>query len=325
MFTNLIYLVGKLYNSLVRLDVHQHLWTAPLVEALERRTQLPFVRRDGRQFVVYVAGEAPSTVDLAGELPERRIALLERDGIDAALIAISSPLGIEALPREQAQELIDAHIAGLQAIGTPFGIWGPLALDGICAADVDAILARGCVGVSLPAGALAPPYALEGLADVLARIEQLGIPLFIHPGPGVGERPPETSLNDPLWWPALTQYVSQMQAAWLSLQSVARRAYPHLRVVFAMLAGCAPLLTERLIARGGPRLEGTDQLPYYYDTSSYGPVAIDAMAQRVGLGQLLYGSDRPVVEPPSGVTATFRHAFLHPNAAWLTEPSGVAV
>ena len=307
----------------MRLDVHQHLWTVSLIEALERRRRLPFVRRDGRQFVVYAPGEPPSVLDLAGEVPERRIGLLERDDVDAALIAISSPLGIEALPRREAQELIDAHLAGLQSIGEPFRFWGPLALDGICAADVDAMLARGAVGVSLPAGALAPPHRLSRLDDVLARIEQLDAALFIHPGPGVGQRPPETSLDDPLWWPALTHYVSQMQAAWLTLQSSARQAYPRLRVVFAMLAGCAPLLSERLVARGGPRLDGPDQPNYYYDISSYGPVAVTAMAQRVGRGRLLYGSDRPVVEPLVDMSATSHH-YLHANAVWLTEPSGVA-
>jgi len=307
----------------VRLDVHQHLWTAPLIEALERRHRLPFVRRDGRQFVVYAPGEAPSVLDLDGEVPERRIGLLEHDGVDGALIAMSSPLGIEALPRDEAQELIDAHIAGLQAIGEPFRFWGPLALDGICAADVDAMLARGCVGVSLPAGALAPPHRVHRLDDVLTRIEQLDTTLFVHPGPGVGQRPPEASLDDPLWWPALTHYVSQMQAAWLALQSSARQAHPRLRIVFAMLAGCAPLLSERLVARGGPRLDGPDQPNYYYDISSYGPVAVTAMAQRVGRGRLLYGSDRPVVEPLVDMSATSHH-YLHANAAWLTEPSGVA-
>jgi hypothetical protein len=35
----------------------------------------------------------------------------------------------------------------------------------------------------------------------------------------------------------------------------------------------------------------------FYDTSSYGPRAVRAMARIVGPEQLVYGSDRPVVEP----------------------------
>ena len=48
--------------------------------------------------------------------------------------------------------------------------------------------------------------------------------------------------------------------------------------------------------RGGPQLELHDPLTFY-DTSSYGPRAIETMARLVGPGQLVYGSDRPVVEP----------------------------
>ena len=71
---------------------------------------------------------------------------------------------------------------------------------------------------------------------------------------------------------------------------------PALQVVFAMLAGLAPLHAERLAARGGPSDAVHDRLTFF-DTSSYGPRAIDAMLRVVGVDRLLYGSDRPVIEP----------------------------
>jgi predicted TIM-barrel fold metal-dependent hydrolase len=226
---------------------------------------------------------------------------------------------MEALPRSEARELIDAHLDGVQGFGEGFAAWGPLALDGACAEDVDELLDRGCVGVSLPAGALSPPDALDRLHSVFTRVEQRNATLFIHPGLGVGQRPAEVSLRDPLWWAALTTYVAQMQAAWLSLATVSPRIYPRLRIVFAMLAGGAPLLSERLSARGGP---GSDvhSRRHFFDTSSYGPVAVQAMADRVGADQLLFGSDRPVVEP----TPTHLDAALRRNGAWLAPPAGVA-
>jgi 6-methylsalicylate decarboxylase len=297
----------------MRVDLHQHIWTTPLIEVLESRRRLPFVRWSAGMCVLHLAGEAPSVLDLAAERPAARAALLQRDGLDRALIALSSPLGIEALPREESVELIDAHLGGVAALGEPFGAWGALALDGISPEDVDAVLARGCVGVSLPAGALSPPSSLEELHSVLARIEQLDAPLFIHPGPGLGQRPAESSLRDPLWWPALTLYVEQMQAAWLSFSATARRAHPRLRVIFAMLAGGAPLHCERLLARGGPAVDLRSPLSFY-DTSSYGPAAVDALARLVGEAQLVYGSDRPVVEPVSSA----RDIALRENAALLS-------
>jgi hypothetical protein len=87
-----------------------------------------------------------------------------------------------------------------------------------------------------------------------------------------------------------------MQAAWLMFATIGRRDHPDLVRVFAMLTGGAPLLGERLASRGGPAVDLRNPL-VYYDTSSYGAAAIEAMAQRVGPDQLSYGSDRPVIAP----------------------------
>jgi hypothetical protein len=97
-----------------------------------------------------------------------------------------------------------------------------------------------------------------------------------------------------------------MQAAWLTFATAGRREHPDLVVVFAMLAGGAPLVSERLSTRGGPVIDLRDPLTFY-DTSSFGPEAIDATARRVGAGQLVYGSDRPVAEPvPTGYESSLK-------------------
>lgn len=280
----------------MKTDIHQHLWTEPLVEALARRTELPFVRREHDLTVLFLAGERPYLIDLDAEALSYRTDLVKHDGLDRALICLSSPLGIEPLPRRAASELIDAYLEGALALGDPFGVWAPLALDGLDPDDVDRALERGCVGISLPSGALGSTNMLAQLSPVLARIQRHGAPLFVHPGPGTRLPAQEASLEDPLWWPALTRYVADMQAAWLLWMTTARRRFPELRVVFAMLAGLAPLHAERLRTRGGPEISERDPL-VFYDTSSYGPHAVSLVAQTVGPEQLLYGSDRPVVDP----------------------------
>jgi 6-methylsalicylate decarboxylase len=289
----------------MKIDIHQHLWTEPLVQALARRKELPFVRVEHGLTVLFGAGERPYVIDLAAETPARRAALVQRDGLDRALVCLSSPLGIESLPRAQSRPLLDAYHDGALALGDPFGVWGALALDRPDPDDVGDLLDRGCVGISLPAGALAGVDRLARLRPVLARLARHGAPLFVHPGPGPG---PDygpgsapgvgaSSLGDPLWWPALTRYVADVHAAWLALLGTGRVEHPELRVVFSMLAGLAPLHAERLAARGGPAPRGHDPL-VFYDTSSYGPLAIGALADAIGgPGQLLYGSDRPVVDP----------------------------
>jgi hypothetical protein len=285
----------------MRTDVHQHLWSQPLVEQLAVRRELPFVRLERGLTVLYLAGERPYVIDLAGEAPERRAKLVEQDGLDRALVCLSSPVGIEGLRREQATPLLDAYHEGALGLGGPFGVWGALALDGPEPAEVDRLLDRGCVGVSMPAGALAGIEELGRLGPILDRLESRDAPLFVHPGPGFsrGSADPawgNCSLGTPLWWAAMTHYVAGLQAAWLAFQIAGRPEHPRLRVIFAMLAGLAPLHAERLSARGGPESAEDDRLTFY-ESSSYGPLAVGAVGAVVGHGQILYGSDRPVLEP----------------------------
>jgi len=286
----------------MKTDIHQHLWTEPLVQALAQRPEFPFVRDEHGLTVLFLAGERPYVIELASEAPARRAELVGHDGLDTALLCLSSPLGIESLPRAQAQPLLDAYHEGALALGEPFGVWGAIALDDPDPDDVDRALHRGCVGISLPAGALAGVDQLARVQPLLARLSSLGAPLFVHPGAAAAPGACASSLGDPLWWPALTHYVADMHAAWLAFLHVGRAEHPELKIVFAMLAGLAPLHAERLAARGGPdRLSPTqpahDPL-VFYDTSSYGLTAIGALTEAIGWpGQLLYGSDRPVVEP----------------------------
>ena len=126
----------------------------------------------------------------------------------------------------------------------------------------------------------------------------------------------------------MTAYVAEMSAAWHAWAQWGRPAHPSLRVVFAMLAGLAPLHAERLAARGGPAHAVHDPLTFF-DTSSYGPRAIDAMLRVVGVDRLLYGSDRPVVAPVplSALGAAAEHALTvtNPERVAMSELDGSAL
>lgn len=295
------------------LDIHQHAWTEPLVEALTARRSLPFVRRTPEGLtVLHCAGERPYVIDpdrLATSAKERQVRLA---GAGRALIAISSPTGMETLDPDSARELIGAHLDGALSLGPEFGAWGPLAVADPDPSEVGALLERGCAGVSVSAGTIATREDFDLMAPSLEAVQRRDAVLFVHPGPGLSHHPSDPSLTEPLWWPALTAYVAQMQAAWLTVASYGRRELPRLRIVFAMLAGGAPMLSERLRTRGGPHAELHDPLTFY-DSSSYGPQMVETMARWVGPSQLVYGSDRPVVD----VIPTGREAELMANAGQL--------
>jgi predicted TIM-barrel fold metal-dependent hydrolase len=308
-------------GDIAAIDVHQHLLGEALIEALARRTAPPLLsrRRDGWTFRVAAEPDSVLTFD-ATDAELRRVELGE-DGIDRALVALSTALGIETLPEEESAALIEAHHQGIEALPPEFGGWGAVPLGGPepDPAGVDAALDRGCVGISLPAAALIDPAAVDRLGPLLARLEARGAPLFVHPGP-VGAATVSEAAGLPHWWPALTDYVAQMQAAWFAFLHAGRRAHPRLRVLFAMLAGGAPLQLERYSARRGVPAPDPDPL-VFYDTSSYGPRMIAAVAAQVGPTQLVYGSDRPVVDPRRPhLDPDLRRALVATNPARLLNP-----
>ncbi|HEX3040560.1 MAG TPA: hypothetical protein VHP56_00515 [Solirubrobacterales bacterium] len=283
-------------------DVHQHLLPEQLIAELARRQRPPMLirRRDGWTF--RVGGEPDSVLSLDANNVALRTVEMRREDVDRALVALSTALGIETLPAEEALPLLEAHHRGIEDLPAGFGGWGAVQLEAPDPAEVDAAIGRGCVGLSLPATSLASPDALAYVGPLLARLETLDAPLFVHPGPvaSPGEAGPVKPV--PVWWPALTDYVAQMQAAWFAFLHAGRREHPRLRVLFAMLAGGAPLQLERFVARGGTAPLAPDPA-VFYDTSSYGTRMLEAMAGAVGVEQLVYGSDRPVVDaaaPPLG-------------------------
>jgi hypothetical protein len=273
----------------MRTDVHQHLLGEPLVAALARRGEPPYVAvaRDGG-LTLHLASEAPSAVALddADTLADR----LADDGVDRGVVALSAALGIESLPPDQAEDLLGAYVAAALALPEAFGSWGSIPLAEPDPRRVDALLDDGCAGLCLPAASLSSPAAVDALGPVLERLDRRGAPLFVHPGP-----PARATDGAPAWWPAATDYVAGLHSAWCAWIARGRYAHPTLRVLFAALAGLAPLHAERLASRGAPPAGHDAYL--FYDTSSYGPTAIAAMRAAVGPGQLVYGSDRPVVVP----------------------------
>ena len=278
------------------IDVHQHLWPAPLLQALSARRDPPRLTRHRTGWTLRAPGEAEAPIDLRDHDPVRRAELVNADGLDLALIAPSTPIGIESLAPAEVEPLLEAYHEGVAALPQEFGAWAAVNLTEPDAPALERRLEAGFVGACVPAGALTSPAGYERLGPVLETLERRGRPLFIHPGPPQGA----VLAGAPDWWSALTDYVASMQAAWHAMAVWGRRAHPDLRVCFAMLAGLAPLQGERLTARGG---RTSSDAGIFLDTSSYGTRAIDAVIREVGADRLVYGSDRPVIpaaEPALG-------------------------
>lgn len=301
----------------MRSDLHQHLWTSGLWDVLAARRDAPRLRRDGEGWVLELAGEPPFALGRAPQDPDRRAASVAADGLDLAAVALSSALGVEHLPPDEARAVIDAWDRDADALPGRLTAWGAIALRDAQPADVDALLDRGRIGLCLPADALGSPALLDALGPVLERLADRDAPLFVHPGPAA----PGSFLAP------LTDYVAGLTTAWHAWALHGRAAHPRLRVLFAALAGLAPLHAERLAARGhaAAARAALADTQSFYDTSSYGPIAIDALAGATGPATLVHGSDRPYADPRLP-DPPLRRAVLedNPSALLRGRPAAVA-
>ena len=277
-------------------DVHQHLWPEGDLRVLESRAATPrALWRKGR-WQVGPATEPSFWIDPAGHDPGDRVRDLPEAGVDRALVALSSPVGVEALPPEAALAATTAWREAASALPAALGWWAatPTAVPPAEQAQLlEEALAEGAVGLCLPAGALSSPSTAQASLPLLRALAAAGAPLFVHPGPASGDP------AEPAWWSPSTSYVAQLQAAWFAFHAVVRPALANLRVIFALLAGLAPLHVERAERRGAPGSHAAwfeDPLSFY-ETSSYGPRALRALVRLVGTGPLVHGTDHPVASP----------------------------
>jgi predicted TIM-barrel fold metal-dependent hydrolase len=245
------------------IDVHQHLWPEELIAALARRSEPPRLvdsRLDLR--------EGSFDTDLRAHELDARLRLLDRDGIDVAIVSFPPTIGFEEAP-----ELAEAYDEGiLEMAASSGGRIRPLA----CGEERD-----GFVGTCVSAQrVIQDPLAIKGSL------------LFVHPGDS--PPPPE---GKPAWWTAVVEYTAQMQAAYAAWLASGRADVP---VVFAIMAGGGPFQLERLRSRGD---QADVPSNVYFDTASYGRQAVDLAVAACGVDRVLYGSDAPVMDPRTTIEA----------------------
>jgi hypothetical protein len=260
-------------------DVHQHLWPEPFVDALARRSEPPHLR--GSTLTVPHAAERQ--IDLDALRVESCLALLERNEIDVAVVSLSPLLGFEEV---EAGELVVAYEEGMREIVGGTG--------GRIVALAAGAFAEGFAGACVGAGRLADLDALAPLCDELER--QRGF-LFVHPGPA------PTAQATPPWWATVVEYTAQLQAAYARWFANGAERWPSLDVVFASLAGGGPFQLERLLAFGDVAARDVVSEHVFFETSSYGRRALELCLATFGVEQVVFGSDAPVLDPERGLNA----------------------
>jgi predicted TIM-barrel fold metal-dependent hydrolase len=272
-------------------DLHQHLWPPAFVEALRARTDAPRLVGDE---LVTTEGRFP--IALHEHDHEVRLRALDRDGIDVAVLSLQPSLGLDELQRAEAERLEETWVAGVRALSDASG--------GRLRAFSPSAVREGLAGVSVGSAVFAD---FDASAPLLDAISDAGLMLFVHPDAGTahGDR-------RPAWWEWVVGYPSRMQEAYLAWLAFGRSRWPTLRVVFAMLGGGGPFQLERLARRGVDVRSALDPNTFF-DVSTHGRRAIELCLQTFGVGQLVYGSDTPVVDPQPTLDAVrgFGDAVTH--------------
>ena len=255
------------------IDVHQHLWPPAFIRALIDRRDTP--RLAGNTLFL---PEGAYEVDLDDHVLDRRLALLDVSEIDVAVVSLQPTFGLETLAPEERVRLERVWEDGVLEIAA--------ASDGRIVPLAASRPREGFAGVSIGADTLDDP---DALAPVLDALRGSGF-LFVHPVAG----PP--SPGAPAWWPALVDYTAQMQRAYFAWLAGGQSRWPDVNVVFAILAGGAPIQLERLASRGVD-VRSVLHPNVYFDTSSYGRRALEVCVETFGVEQLVHGSDAPVIDP----------------------------
>jgi predicted TIM-barrel fold metal-dependent hydrolase len=282
-------------------DIHEHLWPPSFFAALSARSEPPRLR--GR--ALELAGAPVWELDVESHGLDARLALMDLSGLDRAVVSLQPTLGIGDLAEDEARELVDTWEAGvLELARAAGGRIIPLAarepadgFAGLCVAGAELL-------------------DLDALAPRLDALTETGGFLFVHPGAAV------TPPGAPPWWTAIVDYTAEMQAAYIAWLAAGAARWPELDVVFAILAGGAPIQLERMAARGVE--ERSAMLPHiWFDTATYGRRALDLAMSTFGVEPMLFGSDLPVVDPASALDVLRSFGEAVTDAVLSANPAGL--
>ena len=144
------------------------------------------------------------------------------------------------------------------------------------------------------------PLISDDTLAVFARIAELGVPLFLHPGhrssTRIGTHSPREEFG--LAW----TYQTALVALRLIDEGVLD-AVPDLTVVHPHLGGVLPYVVERLNLLGGGKAEHYLRTRFYADTACGNPGALRLAIERYGIERIVFASDHPFVP----ITETRRH------------------
>lgn len=290
-------------------DYQTHWFPPAGLAALEGREEFPRAERRNGRYVLEIRRGAELAMVPAMTSLEVQLTAATNHGI-GMLVSSPASLGeVLHLAGDEAADLLDrlnAEVAAAQRDHADrcLAMLPMQDPDAALAALERAIRELGLRGVCVLATIKGRPVGSDETLPIFKRIEQLGVPVFLHPGVRTDIRleGPPTRREGGIGW------MAQPAIAALSLvDGGILDACPELVVLHPHLGGVLPYVAGR-VERMEPRTSAA-ALPlttylrdrFYVDTVSATSGALDLAIQLYGLDKILFGTDYPFIPMAAGV------------------------
>ncbi len=287
-------------------DCQSHVFPREYAELLTRnRNSLRTSGGDGVYLIDY-GGVQRFRLDLDDYSPGRKLADMDRSGVDMSVISVNiptpdmlePPLAIEGarICNDAVAELCAQHSDRFVGIAS-------LPLNDVPAAITElerALSELDLRGVFLPSHINGDPLDHDRFEPFYARAAELGAPLVLHP-------------TVPTWGDAIREHSMIPMAGFMIDTSFAMlrlilggamERHPQLKVVHPHCGGVLPYLMGRVVEQTEVKRRGRDHITQspretyrrvYLDLVSPSQLAINFALGFAGAGNLLFGSDHPWV------------------------------
>jgi aminocarboxymuconate-semialdehyde decarboxylase len=304
------------------IDIHSHWYPESYLDALRARDTPPFVRRDGDGTELFVIFEDEEGRPMGEDFTslDSKLAFMDAQGIDTTVVSLGNPWldpfsGAEA---EAMATAVNEEMAGLEK-RTDGRILGMAVLPGGPTESVVRVVQSlmtmpNLYGIIIGSRLCGHQLDHEATEPAWASLEELGLPVFLHPHYGLGAEEfagvgSGHSLPVGIGFP----FETSLAVSRLVLAGFTRR-HPNLRLTIAHAGGTLPYLAGRLDAawRSDEALQAILPVPpseelarLFVDAIVYHRRTLEAAVDLVGVGHVAYGTDHPfsISDPAVNIAA----------------------
>lgn len=293
----------------VIVDHQAHWYPRSCVEALIGRSDYPKVVRgtDGGYIFLADDGIAQPAMGALTTDVEEHLAEADAAGTDVLVFGPATLSEVLHLPAAEAAGMLDRihqeYAAAQRAYPGRIACLAALPMqDSATALEVlnRAVGELGLRGVSLLTSNEGRPLASDDTLPVFARIAELGVPVFLHPGLRSATRDRTHGFREEV---GLAWMYQTARAALELVDSGMLDAIPDLIVVHPHLGGVLPYVAGRISPLGGSKaqhpLEHYLKTRFYADTAAATPAALGLAVHTYGADRLVFATDHPFGPMPA--------------------------